>query len=322
MMLRKRTRYRIGAALFLLVLVWVAAFGAYSGRSLQPPPISAGPQNSGPKGEGSGGTQSAKSNKRGTPAAPVVVEALRTPHGDKEAADIANAANEEAANGAHLVWLTGILGFVAALQWGALFWQACLLRRSVKVSESALTDLERPFVYAEVTKPGIKIEYEPSIDPDASLLQGENVANFSVIELCFNNFGRTPAQLTEIYYDILPAQKGDIVDPVDPNTTKGRGLPIGAIAGKDRPYRESENIFRKFAFDPSTGEQVGRGDKSIWVVGFIRYRDIFGNKHITGFCMVYDPIGDRFVSRGDENYNYARTEKKAEGWNAGLSEPA
>jgi hypothetical protein len=59
-------------------------------------------------------------------------------------------------------------------------------------------------------------------------------------------------------------------------------------------------------------QDIVDGRCSVWLLGFIRYDDIFGNHYVTGFAKVLDRIGGRFVARGGDKYNYARTEESEE----------
>jgi hypothetical protein len=92
-------------------------------------------------------------------------------------------------------------------------------KRSALVAERALTELERPFVYAEVTQPGLA--FAPSDYQPGSELQR------STFELSLLNFGRTPANLTRLEYQITTAPHGDIAASIDPRQLGGRELPIG-----------------------------------------------------------------------------------------------
>jgi hypothetical protein len=90
-------------------------------------------------------------------------------------------------------------------------------RRSAVVAEHALTGLERPFVYSEVTQPGLA--FTPSTYQHGSELQR------NTFELSLLNFGRTPANLTRLEYQITTARHGDIAPSIDPRRVGGRELP-------------------------------------------------------------------------------------------------
>lgn len=44
----------------------------------------------------------------------------------------------------------------------------------------------------------------------------------------------------------------------------------------------------------------------MWLVGFVRYHDIWDDHYITGFAKVFDQVEKKFIVRVDEKYNYTR----------------
>jgi hypothetical protein len=178
---------------------------------------------------------------------------------------------------------------------------AAATQRSADVAERALTELECPFVYAEVTQPGLA--FIPSAHQLGSELQR------SSLELSLLNFGRTPANLTRLEYQITTTPHGDIASSIDLRQVGGRELPIGTVSADEHPFTETTNLRLEF-FEEE--QDLVDGRRSVWFVGFVRYDDIFGNHHVTGFAKVFDRIGGRFVTRGGDAYNYARIERMDE----------
>jgi hypothetical protein len=174
-------------------------------------------------------------------------------------------------------------------------------RRGAKIAERALIELERPFVFAEITKPGISIH--------GQMLAGGPSPIWGELELSLVNLGRTPAILTRLEYEINPADSGNIACRIDPLIVGGRELPVGTVSDRDRPYSERENIRFRFI---EHNKAIAEMRMSLWIVGFVRYDDIFGRHYITGFSQAYDSIGQRFVARGSGIYNYSRTEKEGQ----------
>lgn len=174
-------------------------------------------------------------------------------------------------------------------------------KRSALVAERALAQLERPFVYADITQPGLR--FVPSQERAGFYLERQ------ALILSLFNLGRTPANLTRLEYQITTAPRGDIAPFIDPGQVGGRELPIGSVSGAEHPYSEETNLRSWFS-----GEQqdIVERRQSVWLVGFVRHDDIFGNHNITGFATVFDPIVGRFVSRGGEKYNYAHAERAEE----------
>ena len=186
--------------------------------------------------------------------------------------------------------LSGLLVGANILLW----WSA---KDAAGIARSALVDLERPFVYAEITKPGIFVHTSDSDNP--------RIVRLRECELSLINFGRTPASLMRLEYVFRDIPKGETPKPIDPHEIGGRELPIGTISADKYPFRESTNLAQALI---GTSNDIAKDRVSVWVIGFVRYQDIFGQNYITGFAKVYDPIGDRFIARGDQQYNYAHQE--------------
>ena len=198
-----------------------------------------------------------------------------------------------------LVIVTAGLGVISV-------WQAINLQRSVNVSESALVDLERPFVAVQVTDPGFERTGIAIVMKD------------SLKYVAFNH-GKTPAILTEFLYKICLMNKTDdliLPQSIDPYTEPGRKLPFGniAAAGSSHPF--------SFALIPEISPldvvEVTSNRKHIYLLGYVRYMDIFENRYITGFCAFFHPDSNTFLRAGGEGYNYIREDKETESDLAGL----
>ena len=94
-------------------------------------------------------------------------------------------------------------------------------------------------------------------------------------------------------------------DPIDPTITRGRNFPVGVVVTGGRPFNLNFNI--SAAVNLTELNFVHHTGRSFFL-GYVRFRDILGNNYITGFCALYDFIGERFVLMGDEQYNYTRQE--------------
>jgi hypothetical protein len=160
--------------------------------------------------------------------------------------------------------------------------------------------LERPFLYVNVSRPGIEIVVSPA---------GAARVQTGVMTIDFFNCGRTTANLTRIEYLVGTAPRGGIIPPIDPKTVGGREVPYGTISFSNDPYSEDVNLRLGFWEER---DDIAALRLSVWVTGFARYRDIFGAYYITGFTQVFDPVGQRFVRRGNNRYNYGRQEKAEE----------
>jgi hypothetical protein len=197
---------------------------------------------------------------------------------------------------------TVILAFVGAAQVGVGVFQWLTYCRQARIMESQqnlTVDLQRPYVYGRVTKTGLT--------PTTSFF-GENLQR-GILELCVDNIGTTPANLTRIEWGIFTAPTGDIPAPIDSASVGGRELPVGTIAVKGEPYFEQEKLALRFIEEQ---KDIMEFKRSVWVIGFVRYSDIFGKNHISGFAHALDLIHERFVRRGGDRYNYAREENASD----------
>jgi len=173
-------------------------------------------------------------------------------------------------------------------------------QKSADIAERSLTQLERPHVFAHVRAAGLKV---------VQSADGQSQLERDTLELVIYNFGRTPAQLTHLEYNIGVANHGQILAPIDHTRIAGRPLPVGTISANGDPFMETATMKLQFLQEET---DILRNQKSIWVVGFVRYADFFGNHHVTGFTEVLDVWAGKYVRRGDKAYNYAASELESD----------
>jgi hypothetical protein len=197
----------------------------------------------------------------------------------------------------HLATFTKWLVIVTAGLGAISIWQAINLQRSVNVSESALVDLERPFVAIEVTDPGFE-------------KTGTGVIMKDSLNYVAFNHGKTPAILTEFLYKVCLMDKtAELVlpQPIDPEQEFGWKLPFGniAAAGRSHPF--------SFALVPEISlfdvVEIANNRRNLFLLGYVKYMDIFGSRYITGFCAFFHANSNTFRRAGDDLYNYIRKEK-------------
>lgn len=203
---------------------------------------------------------------------------------------------ERIANKQYVVSVWGLAALIATLALSVMATLAAT--RAAKAAEQALTDLERPHVFVEVTSAGLQLNLS---NGSYSLAAGR-------FEHRCVNHGRTPAALIEYLPKILVLNAGAFPTPIDPMTQRGRELPTGCVATQGTPYDEGDAAMK--TFDWKLLAPHAAQNYSVYFVGYIRYCDmIFGTRYVNGFCFVYDEIGGRFVRRGDNlQYNYTRQE--------------
>jgi len=198
---------------------------------------------------------------------------------------------------AHWVWekvfLEPIVLFTLVLMLATvMLWLST--RRLWRISERALTELERPFVFVRFDQAGLQGRGQGQLG-----WNGNFVASFV-------NHGRTPAMLTELL-DQYPATLGtDMPAPIDPTTQRGRDLPVGALSAPEVPFTIETNPIAEF---PGAVLNANFWNtQRLYCIVYIRFRDIFGKRYITGFCGLFDPLQNRFILWGGDGYNYTRRE--------------
>jgi hypothetical protein len=178
------------------------------------------------------------------------------------------------------------------LQFCALFYQSIWLRRSVRVAERALTELERPYVFWENIQTDITSFLSPQSVWDEAR-QGP-AFRFSVI-----NHGRTAGGIDSatIIFEVRTtepsnAAQGEFVVGTAPEAAE-------MIVGPTNPFTFPEmRCIHPFTFDHR--EAINAGDAWLFCYGGFNYTDIFREAHQTIFCRRYDarrrewtPIGGR-----------------------------
>ena len=193
-----------------------------------------------------------------------------------------------------LVFLSVVFMAVAA---GAAVIAGRAAQRSANVAERALIDLERPHVFLEVKTPGLRYNsHTQRLD-----LAGQ-------FRYSFVNHGRTPAQLLDIVLRYPRLGHPFMPPAIADDLAADRIFPVGVITSPDEPYSEPENLMSREAYglngladDPRT--------TFFFFMGRVRYEDIFRQStYVTGFCFVFDTLGQKFVRRGGHTLNYTKKE--------------
>jgi hypothetical protein len=175
-------------------------------------------------------------------------------------------------------------------------WEAS--NRSAKIAERALTELEVPFIALKVIDPGIMTRI--SVNGQPMLFPG------FTIEFCFANYGRTPAILTELKTDMKVIEIGKLPGAIDPNKS-GKVYPFGVMVGPNDKSSPSTRFFSEF-ISRNEMKAVEDGVRDLFLIGFVKFTDIFLSKYTLGFCAKFDRKGGRYVLEGQEGYNYQTKE--------------
>jgi hypothetical protein len=170
-------------------------------------------------------------------------------------------------------------------------------RRSAGVAERALTELESPFIGLKITEPRIAAIWR---GPEAYEIR----KTYNGLTFCFVNHGRTPAVLleSEDKLQICPDKESPLLQwQPKYKSVYSYGVLIG-------PEKESADSFRLFDdfFDRDEFMTFSDGDRRLFLVGRLKYRDIFNGNFEMGFCAVFDHHRSRFMMEGGDAYNYCR----------------
>ncbi len=183
---------------------------------------------------------------------------------------------------------------------GTLWWvsggQLRELRRSVAISEQALTDLERAYIFIEKIRSDITVYLDPNLgwDPEHS---GPGFY-FSVV-----NYGRTPGNIDLAFIcfevaDRMPDEPGE--DPAMAANLDAESAEI--IIGGDRTF-VFPSMRCRYNFTPEHAGRMRARKTTLWCYGWFRYLDIFARPHTTKFCRRYDIGFNEWVPEGGKRRN-------------------
>jgi hypothetical protein len=83
--------------------------------------------------------------------------------------------------------------------------------------------------------------------------------------------------------------------------------PPGVFVGADKDSAPSTRYFERNLLKEDIAA-VAKQRADLFLMGRLRYDDIFGNRYLMGFCAVFDKDSGGFLLKGGEHYNY--TEKR------------
>jgi hypothetical protein len=107
------------------------------------------------------------------------------------------------------IWLTWCLVIVGGMQAWWLYGTLAATAKAANTAERALIELERPFVIAEISK---VIASRGNVAFYHNNQMRAPTLGFGHVTLAFANFGRTPASMSFVHYEYLPAASGGIPD--------------------------------------------------------------------------------------------------------------
>jgi hypothetical protein len=179
-------------------------------------------------------------------------------------------------------------------------------QRSADIAEKALLSVEIPYLYPFVRQHG----FITNVSQFTKVL-AVNSFDFGndFIKFYFKNFGRTPAEITEVQSILIPSMGMPRPYPAgERNLNRLSGQIVAADGGESQDFPQS---FDKTMFDALSG-QIPRFRLEIvnfWFLGFVRYSDVFENEYVRGFCLAYSPMTNRFYPVGGDGFNYRKKTK-------------
>lgn len=130
----------------------------------------------------------------------------------------------------------------------------------------------------------------------------------SLINVSVKNYGRTPAFITSHCVEIVWGQGL----PAEPDYRQTAKVSPDTVVESGGLY-ELKGLFPRATVPEEAAEAVRDGTLSLWVYGFVRYRDFLGEPHESRFCKdfvrVFTPPDDREIYFfGDSANNKKYTE--------------
>ena len=210
-----------------------------------------------------------------------------------------------------LAGFTGLLVVVGGINCLLIFWTlkaTTTAANAAKAAAEVLPILERAYLFFDKVT-DIGFEFVPIVistdfyggstyGPDICVPKGAGLA-FNVV-----NRGRTPAVITEIMGKsaFLPKIGTDLPPPIDISTEHGNKAPPHVSVGTTLGLHCSPDFATPLMIDAKAGEQ------RLFVLGYVRYTDIFRKRHRIGFCLQYVPSVPTFGLIGEDGYNYTTDE--------------
>jgi hypothetical protein len=200
---------------------------------------------------------------------------------------------------AFIVYITAKYTQAAYLQLEKLNESVGAATRSASVAERALTELEVPYVSIGEIVPHVLLQREGQVGPSPNAVIW--------FEFGFRNSGRALAEVTSVHAELRIV--GVLaVPPEYSGTIEESAFPIGpnSDTGKIR-----WNAIYKFPLGKIDDEfsSLMTSKARLVCFGYVRYRDAFKTKWITGFGWQWNPYNNGAYLIGGRYYNYCRKEE-------------
>jgi hypothetical protein len=177
--------------------------------------------------------------------------------------------------------------------------------RNAKTAELALLSVEIPYLYPYVRTHGINVEVVG--ETETPQIKSFDYGN-EFITYYFKNFGRTPAEIIEVF-SVIHLGMGHPPPITVPSVPFIRLSGVVVADGgesenfpRDLTEHMYQTIYRR-GFNPEMD--------LVWFSGYARYRDVFQNEYVAVFCLAFSPRDGKFYPMGGEGYNYRKKTKSA-----------
>jgi hypothetical protein len=175
-------------------------------------------------------------------------------------------------------------------------------KRSAKIAERALTELERPFIAMVVLRTGLARQ---------KFLHKNKAGTYFGVQFakndlcyCFANYGRSPAILLGHEDCLRICEPGALPPPVTADDIHEQ-MPYGVIVPQGGQSTPSERIIPAHIVESDRDDwrEVEHGNKELFLMGILHYQEVSGAIYELKFCAVFDPATERFLMRGGRGHN-------------------
>jgi hypothetical protein len=143
------------------------------------------------------------------------------------------------------------------------------------------------------------------------------------LQASIKNFGQTPARVTDIVMKPVVVARHEPLPTVPDYTCEDPGPPLRAFLVKDDEFF----LPRHYSIPKDQMKRVTEHSADLYVIGFVDYRDQFGDRHRGGYARRYYPAIDEMKYENEaerakrnnllvlaqERYNYDRRRHRGEG---------
>jgi hypothetical protein len=178
--------------------------------------------------------------------------------------------------------------YIAHIAADAALKSANAAKDAVELSELTLVGIEAPILFAYARRRIIQIPNMRTILNDGA-------------EYYFKNFGRSPAIVREVYIRCVTSAHPPPPAPFPPLPSSWFYDEVIESGGTGQPRQ-----FTSRDIVVTAEETAGSPATALWVVGQVRYVDVYGNQYLSGFRLCWNSRLKEFQAMGGSAHNYRR----------------